>query len=147
MKEVSRKQASELSGTDESILDDRNVRIAPLELVKLSQHSDPEELGHFHHRKDVVKRFHKPPATDIHHSQLFSRARDQAVEESEKCTTMEAKQKFQLVHGNIVGLVGQAGIGKSTLSKLLVREILEKNLYEAESFFVFTSGTLITRKR
>ena len=135
MKEVSRKQASELSGTDESILDDRNVRIAPLELVKQSQQSDPEELGHFHRRKDIVERFHKPPARDIHHSELFSKARDQAVEESWYCTTPEAKQKFRLVHGNIVGLVGQAGIGKSTLSKLLVREILEKNLYEAEFIF------------
>ena len=135
MKDVSRKQAGELSGTDNSILDDRNVRIAPLELVKLSQQSDPEELGHLHHRKDVVKRFHKLPATDIHHSELFSKARDQAVEESEKCTTPEAKQKFQLVHGNIVGLVGQAGIGKSTLSKLLVREILQNNLYETEFIF------------
>ena len=124
-----------MSGADESILADRNVRIAPLELVKQSQDSDLEELGHFHHRKDVVERFHKPPARDIHHSELFSKAQDQAVWESEKCTTPEAKQKFQLAHGNIVGLVGQAGIGKSTLAKLLVREILEKNLYEAE--FVF----------
>ena len=147
MKEVSRKQASELSGTDESILDNRNVRIAPLELVKLSQQSDPEELGHFHHRKDVVKRFHKPPARDIHHSELFSKARDQAVEESWHCTTPEAKQKFQLVHGNIVGLVGQAGIGKSTLSKFLVREILEKNLYEAEFIFYLHFRDLNYKKK
>ena len=147
MKEVLRKQASELSCTDDSILDDRNVRIAPLELVKLSQQSDPEELGHFHHRKDVVARFHKPPATDIHQSELFSKARDQAVKESEKCVPLEAKQKFQLVHGNIVGLVGQAGIGKSTLSKLLVREILQNNLYEAEFIFYLHFRDLNYKKK
>ena len=124
-----------MSGADESILEDRNVRIAPLELVKQSQDSDPEELGHFHHRKDVVERFHKPPTRNIHHSELFSIAQNQAARDSKNCTTPEAKQKFRLVHGNIVGLVGQAGIGKSTLAKLLVREILEKNLYEAEFIF------------
>ena len=36
-----------------------------------------------------------------------------------------------------MGLVGQAGIGKGTLSKLLVRESLEKNLYVAEFIFFF----------
>ena len=133
LKEVSRKQARELCGTDDSILDDRNVRIAELELVKQTEESDLEEPGHFHHRKDMEKRFSKPPAGNIHHSQLFAEAESQAKRESYKCTTSEAKQKFQLVHGNIVGIVGHAGIGKSTLSKLMVREILEKNSYE----FVF----------
>ena len=137
LKELSRRQASELSGTDDSILDDRNVRIAELELVKQTEESDLEELGHFHHRKDVIKRFNTPPTRNLHHSQLFNEAKDQAVRESDKCKTREAKQKFQLVHGNIVGIVGQAGIGKSTLSKLLVREYLEKNLYELVFYLHF----------
>ena len=128
MKEVSRKLASESCGADDSILDDQNVRIAELELVKQTEESDLE--GHFHHRKDVMKRFNTPPTTNIHHSQLFHEAEDQAVRESGNCRTRQAKRKLQLVHGNIVG---QVGIGKSTFSKLMVREILEKNLYE----FVF----------
>ena len=134
MKEVSGKQASERYGTDESFLDDHNVRVAPLELVIQTQDSElDEEIGHFNYRKGVANAV---PARQIHHSQLINEAKNHAVMESEKCcSTLEAKNKFQLVHGNIVGIVGEAGSGKSTLSKILVREILQNDLYDAEYVF------------
>ena len=126
-----------MCGTDESIFLDQNIRIAPLALVEQKHDSNlDEEVGHFHHRKKLTKLFNKTSTSNIHYSQLFNKAKDQAAAESEKCCcTPEAKKKFQLIHGNAVGIVGQAGIGKSTLSKLLVREILETDLFDAE--FVF----------
>ena len=126
-----------MCGTNESILDDRKIRIAPLELVKQTQDSDlDEKMGNFHHRKEVANILNKPPAKDIHYSQLFNEAKNHAVAASKNCCEKSAaQQKYQLVHGNIVGVVGQAGIGKSTLTKLLVREILDDDLYNAEYIF------------
>ena len=135
--EISRKQASELCGEEEFMLSDRRINIAPLELSTQAKESDlADQSGHYHHRKEIAEVFNKPPAQNIHHSQLFQKSKNRAFRESLRyCTTVDAQEKYQLAHGNVVAVIGQAGIGKTTLTKQLVQKILCEGLYDAEYVF------------
>ena len=94
------------------------------------------DSGHYHRRKDIASIFHQAPTGDIHFTDLFRAAKNQATNQSEIFTSsQEAREKFELVHGNIVGVVGQAGMGKTTLTKELVQKILKENLYDTEYLF------------
>jgi len=63
-------------------------------------------------------------------------ARSKAAKQCKKyCSTPEAKAKYKLIHGNIVGVIGQAGIGKTTLTKTLVHKMLNEGLYEVDYIF------------
>ena len=114
-----------------------NIDVAPLEIS--TQSSDlklTDENGHYHHRKELVKIFNKPPASDVDHTQLFNVAKTEATKLSRVyCDTDEARKKFELVHGNIVGVAGQAGIGKTTLTKILVQKALNEGLYNLDYIF------------
>ena len=134
---ISRKQASELCGEEELLLSDRRISIAPLELSTHAKAFDlTDQTGHYHHRNEIAEVFNKPTAQNIHHSQLFQESNTKAVSESLRyCNTVDAQEKYQLAHGNVVAVIGQAGLGKTTLTKLLVQKILREGLYDAEYVF------------
>ena len=137
MIEISRTQASELSGTEDSILADRKINIAPLELSTHAKNSElVDAVGHYHHRDELADVFNKPPSQNIHFSELFDESRNFAQEESRRyCSPVEAENKYALAHGNVVGVVGQAGIGKTTLTKLLTKKVLNNGLYDVDFIF------------
>lgn len=132
-----KRKASELSGIRDSLLAKQNIRIAPLQISTQAFNLNlTNTSGHFHHRKELSDIYNKPPAGDIDHTQLFTKARKVAARESQRaCDSEEAREKYQLIHGNIVGIIGQAGIGKTTLTKTLVSKMLNKGLYDAEYVF------------
>ena len=146
--EISRKQASELCGEEEFMLSDRRINIAPLELSTQAKVSDlADETGHYHHRKEIAEVFNKPPAQNIHHSHLFQESKNKAVSESLRyCYNADAQEKYQLAHGNVVAVIGQAGIGKTTLTKLLVQKVLCEGLYDAEYVFYLRFRDIDYRK-
>ena len=114
------------------------IKIAPLQISTGAR--DMEQLdrfGHFHYRKDVVRIYSEELFNIIPHEQMFEVAKWFAVRSAEGCDTKEAKTEHILKYGNVLFIFGQAGIGKSTLSKLLVKKMLDSNvrLYQAE--FVF----------
>ena len=130
-------QALKICGERDRIRGDK-INIAPLQIS--TQARDMEQLdrfGHFHYRKDVVRVFSEELSDVIPHEQIFEVAKRHAVRDAEGCRNKEAKAEHIIKYGNVVLISGQAGIGKSTLSKLLVEKMLDQNicLYQAE--FVF----------
>ena len=130
--------ASERSGKMDGILAGKNVNvgIAPLQLALNQNFVELDANTFFHHRKYVAKRLSKPPKGDISISDLFTQAKAYA-EQAARFKTGTAKQHHILIHGNIVWMVGQAGIGKSTLAKVIVKKILDpqKRLFNASYVF------------
>ena len=132
-------KAKEQIGMKDSLLAEHKISIAPLQISLQSQDFRlADESGHFHHRKELAEIFNKPPTGNIDHTQLFNEAKAESARLSEKyCDNDEAKAKFKLIHGNIVGVTGQAGIGKTTLTKILIKKMLsdEDRLYDVDYIF------------
>ena len=134
---ILRTRASELCGMNDPLLAEHNVRIAPLQISRQSHCSQlANEFGHYHHREELAAIFNKVPESDIDHTELFRVSNAQALLDAESnASTAAARAKYQLINGNIVGIVGQAGIGKTTLTKCLVKKILDEALYDIEYVF------------
>ena len=134
---LARNQADKLSGTKYTLAADLHINIAPLQIA--TDPSDPsqvDETDHFHHKKDFVARSRGAPSGNIRHSDLFNAAKANAKSVSGKYTTSKtAQDEYEMVHGNIVCVTAQAGMGKTTLSKLLVQKIISKNLYDVDCIF------------
>ena len=114
-----------------------NVKIAPLQISTRPRNMEQlDQSGHFHYRKDVVRIYSEELSDVIPYEEIFEEAERKAKKHAEGCRTEEAKTEHILRYANVL-ISGQAGIGKSTLSKLLVEKMLEPNdpLYQAE--FVF----------
>ena len=130
-------QAQEICGERDRIRGDK-INVAPLQISTRAQGMEQlDQSGHFHYRKDVVRIYSKIPPDVIPHEQIFEVAKQKAVQGAMGCRNKEAKAKHILKYGTLVLISGQAGIGKSTLSKLLVEKMLDPDvrLYQAE--FVF----------
>ena len=130
-------QALEICGEKDRIRGDK-INIAPLQIFTRAQGMEQlDRSGHFHYRKDVVRIYSEKPPDVIPHEQIFEVAKWFAVQGAMGCRNEEAKTKHILKYQNVVLISGQAGIGKSTLSKLLVEKMLDPDvrLYQAE--FVF----------
>ena len=129
--------ALKICGERDDIRGDK-IKIAPLQISTGARDMELlDRFGHFHYRKDVVRIYSEKPCDVIPHEQIFEEAKRFAVQGAMGCDTEEAKTEHILRYANVVLIFGQAGIGKSTLSKLLVKKMLDPNvpLYQAE--FVF----------
>ena len=119
-------QASDFA--NDPVLVDGNIQISPLELS--TQNFDLLDSPH-HHRQDIAARLDQPPLQIIQHSQLFNAAKDAAISESARLrASQEEKEHFQLLHGNVIWIIGQSGAGKTMLAKYLAHQILSKDSFE-----------------
>ena len=119
-------QASDFA--NDPVLVDGNIQISPLELS--TQNFDLLDSLH-HHRQDIAARLDQPPLQIIQHSQLFNAAKDAAISESARLrASQEEKEHFQLLHGNVIWIIGQSGAGKTMLAKYLAHQILSKDSFE-----------------
>ena len=72
----------------------------------------------------------------VDYKHLFDEAAVEATEYSGKyCSTLKDKEIFVHEHEKIVLLVGQAGVGKSTLAKCILDKILYEGLYDIDYIF------------
>ena len=128
-------EALEICGEEDRIRGDR-IAIAPLEISK--QGGDMEQFGHFHRRKDIVNIYSKKEERDfVTLEQIFEEAVQHATKGASRCSTAEAKSRHILRYSNLVFVSGQAGIGKSTLSKVLVQQMLNSDVHLYKAEFIF----------
>ena len=98
-----------------------------------------DESGYFHHRDEISHALNRPPVGDVKLNEMFNKAREHAIAVSSKnnYTTAEASEYDVNTVGNIVGIIGQAGIGKTTLSKMILADVVKDGLFEADYIFYF----------
>ena len=117
----------EICGEDDHFRGDK-IEIAPLEIsTELPSIEEAQFSGHVRTRDDIAKHFLKEPCGNVSYDELFDIAIRHAGKSAAKCFTSEAKEKHKQRYGNIAFIAGQAGIGKSTLSKRLVEELWDSN--------------------
>jgi len=68
---------------------------------------------------------------------LLSSAVKQAERDSRFQETNEARKNFTERHGNSVALIGQAGIGKTTLARTIIHLILQKEIFPECDYIFF----------
>ena len=107
------------------------------------------ESGHQHTRKEIQTLIEKPSMGDILPENFFKKSREMAEQSSDyqHALTQEAKDMYLNKHGNVVSVIGQAGIGKSTLSMILLKRVLEKKLYNADCIFYVKLRDLNVNKK
>ena len=73
---------------------------------------------------------------DVKLEDLFKQAAVLARKNAKKETRNDdAEKKYVAIHGNCVGVSGQAGIGKTTLTKQLVEKVVNEELLDIEYLF------------
>jgi len=70
-------------------------------------------------------------------NQLFSEAQKVARNAASQLNNYEAQQNYLNRHGNIVVITGPAGIGKTTLSRMVVKLRLDDKLFEKQGFIFY----------
>ena len=111
--------------------------IAPLQISEDLDPISAEEQGHFHRRDEMMKVMSKPPVGNVLVKDLFIKAKE-SVERSasdQHFLNEEAKQAYVPTHSHRIGIIGQAGSGKTILSKTILNKIVNDGLYSSE--FVF----------
>ena len=108
-------------------------------MTQYQENTKAPASGHQHTRKEIQNLYKKHLIGDITPEIFFMRSQKFAKESNgyRNALTAEAKQDYLNKHGNIVGVIGQAGVGKTTFSKILLSRILnkEENLYNSDYIF------------
>ncbi|XP_078494019.1 NACHT, LRR and PYD domains-containing protein 14-like [Ciona intestinalis] len=115
---------------------DRNIEAVRLEMSDVRQpiHDEwQEEMK----RRDYLSS-NRLNNSSVTIGQLFDKALEKAQLEAEvKCSTEAAKAEYIRRHANIVGVVGPPGVGKTTLSKMMVNQILKHEFLPDTEFSFF----------
>ena len=90
-------------------------------------------------REEIQNLFKKHSMGNILPENFFEKSLKFAKESNnyKNAFSDNAKEYYLKKHGNVVGVIGQAGVGKTTFSKILLKRILDKeeNLYNADYMF------------
>ena len=113
---------------------DRDVQTVELQISK-SGSKRIDESDYFKRTRDRKLR-NQVLQGNIKLEDLFQRAEELAKEQANKeARNEEAKKKYIATHGNCVGVLGQAGIGKTTLTKQLVEKVVHEALLDIDFLF------------
>ena len=104
-------------------VEDSSIEVVPLQITEMRSRPTVDELDTIsdcRSRREVVQRSYCKPVGNIVPEDFFKEAAKQTASDNQK---------------NIVAIIGHPGVGKTTLTKEILRKVLEHNLYEAS--FVF----------
>jgi len=113
-----------------------SITLVPLHMSPQKVES-ANEVGHFHTREEIAQALSKPPVGDVTIEELFSKAEEQAkiATENNQYPNEQCRENDIAKLSNIVAAIGQAGIGKTTLSKQILAKVLNEGLFRAEYVF------------
>ena len=119
--------------------DTPSIEYVPLQMTHYQENTTAPDSGHQHTREEIQNLYKKHSMGDILPESFFKESQKFARKSSgyKNSLTEKAKESFLNKYGNVVGVIGQAGVGKTTFSKILLSRILNKkeNLYNADYIF------------
>ncbi|CAK8688608.1 unnamed protein product [Clavelina lepadiformis] len=95
-----------------------------------------DDEGHYNKRDEVVKAWESVKG-NIDLKNLFTLAQNSAEKKAETLGTQEAKQDYINKNKNTVVVIGQAGMGKTTLAKTIMKMVTEGQLLPACRFLFY----------
>ena len=126
--------ANLISGEKSRLALDKDVQTVELQISK-SDSRRMEESDYYKRKRDPDL-WNKEHQGDIKLEDLFKQAEELAKEQAKKETrNAAAEKKYIITHGNWVGISGQAGIGKTTLTKQLLEKVLKKEMLDIDFLF------------
>ena len=137
LKESLKTKAKDYCKIDKFFCVDRNIQLVPLQLTQQPAVETHDNIGQFHHRNDIPLTTIKPPVGDFSINEIFNKANEHAKTfiANKQYYSDKESQKEMIVCANIVGVIGQAGIGKTCLTKLILKQIIDKRLFKSEYAF------------
>ena len=109
--------------------------MAPLHLTQQVVES-ADDLGHFHKRNEIPQTIAEPSSGGIIVDNLFAKATEYVTSTIKRQYLDDAARENDISRlGNTVALIGQAGIGKTSLSKTILNRVLKDRLFDADYVF------------
>ena len=134
LKNELRLAAEAISGEKSDLAINTDIQTVELQISK-SETRKIENSDYFKRKRDP-KLWNQAQQGNIKLVDLFKLAEELAKEQAkEKTFNAAAEKKYIATHGNCVGISGQAGIGKTTLTKQLVEKVLKKEMLDIEFIF------------
>ena len=119
--------------------DTPSIKYVPLQMTHYQENTTAPDSGHQHTRKEIQNLYKKHSMGDILPENFFKKSREFAKKSIDYKNALNntAKEYYLNKYGNVIGVIGQAGVGKTTFSKILLNRILnkEENLYNADYIF------------
>ncbi|XP_076812209.1 NACHT, LRR and PYD domains-containing protein 5-like [Clavelina lepadiformis] len=114
------------------------INTVKLELSQRVPKIPSDDEGHYNKRDEVVKAWESVKG-NIELKDLFTLAQNSAEKEAERLVTQEAKQDYinKNKNKNTVFVIGQAGMGKTTLAKTIIKLVTEEQLLPKCKFLFY----------
>ena len=123
-----------ISGEKSYLAINKDIQTVKLQISKNSLKTIDE--SNYSKRRRDPELLNQARQGDIKLVDLFKQAEELAKEQAKRATRNDAaEKKYIAIHGNCVGVSGQAGIGKTTLTKQLVEKVLKKELLDVDFLF------------
>ena len=123
-----------ISGEKSDLAINKDVQTVELQISKRGCRRFVE--SDYFKRKQDPELWNQTLHGDIKLKDLFPQAQERAKTDAQYATSNDAsKKKYIGTHGNCVAISGQAGIGKTTLTKQLVEKVINKKLLDIDFLF------------
>ena len=115
----------------------RAINLAPLELTKQVDAETFNNIGQLHYRNSAPHKTTNQLVGDISIDDIFKKSKEHAnaIFAKTKHYSEELKQIDINVCANMVGVIGQAGMGKTALTKSLLQQIIDERLFDSNYVF------------